>query len=277
MHFPAVITITWHDQQLSRVSHHSSASAKQLASKLGLEELRAGGDNYVNSICTCRDELKEHLAPVREWKKEFDEQLKALGLLKKPDDVDRSLDPFLDLPQLKSATAKLASSQDVVDDQDESVETDIDALETRLERIMLDSYGYNPEMRSTEEEVCKETLQEQNSTDAIDSSFECVEDSSDVQVDPRRTGLSPDLGNMHFKLQETQPPKPNILPLLDTTQSVMDVDHARGTGLIDYPFIIKATPLPVQMNTKAEAKEALLIDFSDDEDDNDGELIVRCV
>lgn len=256
----------WHGEQLSQVSHHSSASAKQLASKIGLEKLRAGGDSYVNSICTCKDELKEHLAPVREWKKEFDAQLKATGKLQTPDDVDRSLDPFLGIAE-GSKSAEMANREDLALDQAEPAERQLDALEARLERVMLDSYGYNPVRQELDVDPAEQAVQEEGSISPPD-----MESTAEVAAPAgtglnRRTGITPDLDALlhHGGVVAEDLSRPAGA----LCEQEMHVTEKMRTD--------SSKPVPYAGRQPA-PQPALLIDFSDDEEDDDeedGSLIIR--
>lgn len=259
------------------MSHHSSASAKQLASKLGLEKLRAAGDEKINSICTCRDELKEHLAPVREWKKEVDAQLKAMGNLRRQDDLDRSLDPYLGQPQ-DSAVAASSVALDLEDDLGRPKEREADGLEERLEEIMVKSYGYNPYLLEPSDSNPKETTEQETESTAIDnvstSDGMSLSNNASADVDRGRTGLTPELNAMSVEKSTFEECHGRSLSVEDLM--ALDEGTTVAWGL---PEPLRADPAAkkARIVQKTKKKAPALIDFSEDEDDDDGELIITQV
>lgn len=259
------------------MSHHSSASAKQLASKLGLEKLRAAGDEKINSICTCRDELKEHLAPVREWKKEVDAQLKAVGKSRNQDDLDRSLDPYLGLPQ-GSAVAGSSVALELEDDLGRPKEREADGSEERLEEIMIKSYGYNPYLPepsdSNPEEANEQETDLISNEDVSTSDDVSPSDNASADVDRGRTGLSPELNAM--SVERSTFGECHGRPLNVEDLMALDEGHTAGGQL---PEPLRANPIAkkARLEQKTKNKAPTLIDFSDDEDDDDGELIITQV
>jgi hypothetical protein len=213
---------------------------------------------------------------VREWKKEFDAQLKAMGKLKKADDQDRSLDPFLESGQVKPAGGSPAKYPEMFEDQDEPKEREIDALEQRLEQIMLDTCGYNPDV-PTEEELDSMQVEAEDPEAAIDSGFQTESSTVLPSSTPAyRTGLSPDLESMQVNQQSPGSELPQARRGLEILQDLLNTSdscakHINPVQDLDEP---SSASVVSRKDTKQRGKTAMLIDFSDDEDDED-ELIIR--
>lgn len=213
---------------------------------------------------------------MREWKKELDAQLKAMGKLKKADDQDRSVDPFLESGQVKPAGGSPAKYPEMFEDQDEPKEREIDALEERLEQIMLDTCGYNPDV-PTEEEVDSLQVEAEDPAAAINSGFQT--ESSPVLPSLSsacRTGLSPDLESMQVNQRSPRCEIPQAPRGLKTSQDLLNTSDscARHTDPVQDLDEPPSASVVARKDTKQRGKTAMLIDFSDDEDDEDA-LIIR--
>lgn len=265
----AVVTVTWHGRELANVQHHSPASAKQLASKISLDRLRAGGDEYVKDICQCDDEQHERLAPIREWKKELDAQLKAMGMSKSTLDIDRSMDPYMGAVIKQSHTS--APHLDIINDLASDKEADLEAKEQRLEQIMRETYGFNPERPEPGEGLY-------NEDDVAE------EDEKKFQA------LAPDYSSNEMSsvvvhgLEGTRSAVASV-PLTFAGMSLNDTPNSRklnGVGSATKLTNVVAEqsashtiePHSAQIQVRP-TRSDLLIDFSDDEDDDQDKLIIR--
>ena len=155
---PAVVTVTWHEIELARITHHSQASAKQLACKIALDTIRAWGDAEVERVCTCSDDLGERMAAHRGWKKEVEGVLKAASAgtgnaAGERAMIDMNADEFVD--------PRIVKRRAVAQDQEEELAKQVRAenKEKQLEKIMLESFGYNPAVPVEGEEEDEEAVQ----------------------------------------------------------------------------------------------------------------------
>lgn len=126
----AVVTILWHDLEISKVPNHSQASAKQLAAKAALKTMMSMFDNgEMQGICDCPRDVDESVQALKEWKKAQELRLKALSLLTahtRPEDVP--LDPAIE--------ADLG--------RDDDLERDV--RELLVESAMKENFGYDPDL-----------------------------------------------------------------------------------------------------------------------------------
>lgn len=256
------MTVTWHGEQLARVSHHSSASAKQLASKTALEKLRKEGEDYVKRICTCRDELKEHLAAARQWKKDLEAELKAAGKLQRVDDVDQSIDPYLNpMPEIRSKSKVAVPDEAIEEDMERPKEKVMEAIEEHLEQVMTRTYGYNPDKPEPPEYSVRQDTDLQDDEPVVSASeaLETLEHKVSAPVNNNRTGISPDVEGISMK--DGTALHVDSLPELQSP----DAHVSRASSAL----------LNAGVQSKQRAKAALLIDFSDDEDGGDELIITR--
>lgn len=136
----------WHEQTLSKVSHHSQASAKQLASKIALGTLIEHGEQLMQLHCTCQDNLAEHMGDIKEWKKDVETSLLA----------SKDILPGRLLPGPQSGghlgfalELESAIEADLADNEAKIKED----KELELKRTMEETFGYNPDMPVPEDEI----------------------------------------------------------------------------------------------------------------------------
>ena len=215
-----MIAISWHGVELAKTSHHSQASAKQLAAKIALTTIMKWGKSELERICTCKDDLAERVGDLRDWKKEAEV---AMNLPKpiRSRDIDTAMEYDLGV-------------------QDERRK---DAMEEKLEKVMKETYGYNPHIPQDEEE---DSLQQ------------------DV-AGAERSGLQNDLdfGSASSSFSSVHTPVRTIdarATIPAAVANLMDVDEP-GVSLM---LPLQAAAKPVRLEWEEE---------SDDEDD-DGECLL---
>ena len=216
-----MIAISWHGEELAKTSHHSQASAKQLAAKIALTTIMKWGKSELERICTCKDDLAQRVGDIRDWKKEAEVTMK-LPKQARPFDIDSTMEYDLGVKdELKK-----------------------DAMEEKLERVMKETYGYNPHIPAEEDDdnaqplaegaqlPVKERVQAVHSNDSTDTSL----------ATPEQT----------MQIEEVLPAAiANLMDLDETPMNAIAPMQARGK--------------PVQRATWEEE--------SDDEDDDDCLLI----
>ena len=120
--------MVWHGKELACVQHHSKAAAKQLACKVAMSTVREINDYNFSMVCTCRDDLADRIGNLQDWKKATETSVQG----RKRQDGDE-YDELEEDMGLKEEKVK-------------------DAYEMALEKVMEETFGYNPMLPPADEE-----------------------------------------------------------------------------------------------------------------------------
>jgi cell division protein ZapA (FtsZ GTPase activity inhibitor) len=238
--------IRWHEQEISHIQHHSQASAKQLASKVAFSHIRDLGDEGFSKVCTCKDDLKERLGELTEWKKGIMAALTANKDILDDREGVRTVDEYL------------------AEDMGKKDEMLKDARELALEKVMEESYGYNPQAPQEEEGEGEE---------AQPNSEEAQPNSAETTAAPEKTAevieTTDKLDTMLIDLTEPSEPAGAPKPPVAVGAKTSVQNLGRNAGPMDWEMSIGM--LESKQSTFG---QDMMEQDVDDEDDDDDLLIV---